>query len=418
MTDIGSLLENVHLHLGNLMRTIVLFILSAAVALAQSDDKLAAERKMAAEFVKQLGHARYTVREAAARQLLEMGPIAVTALEEGAKSTDEEVRNRSTALLPQARMAEWKRRSAAYLADKDAKQKHDLPLLPQWEKLFDKPDAASRKLFADMVRTSGEFLKAAESNANAGKALTERSKVLLDQVRGPKGQVNAELGEVAAVLFVEIVVLGRGNSPKGAFRDYQSSPAHLLSNPIVAEAIGAHDTGPVVRNLLLKWTQAQTGFDYIGFQRFATLVQKKPFPEAVPYLAKCAKDKNSDVLSMRLLAIQALGKIGGKEAAAVLTDLITDSSSLFGGGGGGQDYRLGDSALALSIKMAGKKLSDYSLNHGGGIGFSTGDDNEIISLDLYSFPNAEAREKAIKKWKEETAGKKDSKDGKDGKEKK
>src|SRR5437899_2395962 len=94
---------------------LVLFVIAAfAVADPPADEKATAERKKAAELVKQLGHAKYSVREAAAKQLVEMGPNAVAALEEGTKAVDEEVRNRSVALLPQAKSAEWRRRSAAY----------------------------------------------------------------------------------------------------------------------------------------------------------------------------------------------------------------------------------------------------------------------------------------------------------------
>jgi hypothetical protein len=389
------------------MRAFSLLLLTAAIAIAdpKPGDVGTPEHKQAGELVKQLGHPKYTIRESAAKQLLKMGPTAVVALIEGTKASDEEVRNRSAALLPQAKAAEWKRRSAAYLADAEGKQKHDLPLLAEWEKLVGKPDVGSRKIFAQMISADGEFLQAVASDKKkAAKVCNDRCKNVLAELRTAKGQIKGDLGDVAALLFLDTF------APSQYDWSNQAYPCHLLTNPIVIETLDAADTGPALRRLLMKWAEARPAHDSYSFQRFASLVQKKPFPEAAGYLAKTATDKNADVLSTRLLAVQALGKVGGKEAAATLAGLVEDATPLFNGST--EDYRLGDSALAASITMHGKKLADFSLTHNGGIGFSNGDGDEIVSLELHGFANADARAKAIKKWKEEIAVKKDGKEKK------
>jgi hypothetical protein len=386
----------------------VTFLLLASTAVALCADEKTAEQKQAAELVKQLGNPKYAVREAAAKRLLELGPSAVAAISEGTKATDEEVRNRCIALLPQAKAVEWKRRSAAFLADADAKQKHDLPLLADWEKLLGNLSAGSRKVFADMVRADGELLEGvAADRKKAAKLCSDRCKIVLAEVRTAKGQVKGDPGDIAALLFVDIL------SPTHYDWSSQAFPCNLLGNPALIDALGDADAGPVFRRLLLKWAETRPAQDSFAFQRFAMLVQKKPFPEAGAYLAKVAKDKKADVLSTRLLAVQALGKVGGKEASEALGELVTDTTSLFNGGGfGSEDYRLGDAALATWITMDGKKISDYGLRHHGGIGFGTGDGDEIISLELHNFANADERAKAIKKWKEEVDQKKDAKEKK------
>jgi glutathione S-transferase len=397
------------------MRSVLLLILSVAVAVAdpKPGDEGTPEYKKATELVKQLGDKRYTVREAAAKKLVEMGPGAVVALTEGTKSTDEEIRTRSVALLPQAKAAEWKRRAAAYLADTDGKQKHDLPLLSEWEKLVGKIDAGSRKLFAEMVRTNGEMLEQVAADRKKTQSIcTARCKIVLAQVRTAKAQIKAELGDVAAILFVDSL------SPTQHDWSSRTSPAYLAANPTVIDTMDAEGTGPVLRRLIVKWVEAHPARDHIVCQRFAMLVQKKPFAEAAPPLAKMAKDKNADALSIRLLAIQSLGKVGGKEAAATLAELVPETTHLFGGGGfgNGNDYTIGDAALAASLKMHGKKLSDFGINNQGGIGFGTGDGDEIISLELYGFNTADGRAKAVKKWKEEVHEKREeTKDGKEAK---
>jgi hypothetical protein len=386
------------------MRATLILLLAAGLALAdpKPGEEGTPEHQQAANLVKQLGDKRYATREAAAKKLIEMGPAAVPALTAGTKSEDEEVRNRSIALLPQARAAEWKRRAAAYLADAEGKQKHDLPLLDQWDKLVGKPDTGSRKLFAEMVKTNGELLQKATDRKVAAAAVTERCKIIVAQTRGPKGQVKAEIGDLATILFVDGLV-----PPKNANWS-QDAPAKLLANPTLSENIGETDMGPALRKVLAKWFGARPAHDNMAQQQFSLLAQKKPFPEAGPVLAKLAKDKNADIFSVRMLAVQALGKVGGKDAESVLNELVSDKTPLFGGGGPNEHF-LGDTALAASLTLHGKKLTDFGLRSNGSVGFSTGDDSDIISINLYGFNSVDGREKAIKKWKEEVIDKKDSK---------
>jgi hypothetical protein len=383
-------------------RTIGLLLLSAAAALAAPlpGEEGTPEYEKAKALVQQLGHARFAVREAAAKQLVEMGAAAVPALAAGTKATDEEVRTRSTALLPQAKAADWRRRADLYLADKDGTQKHDLPLLADWDKLVGKPDAGTRKLFAEIVRTKGEFLAAvAADRAKAADTCARECKLALERLRGPKGQVKAEVGEVAAFLLVDTI------APAKTFNWAQpAAPALLLQNPALPEAIGSAETGPALRRLLTHWAEARSQPLNVGVQQFVGLVRKKPFPEAVPALAKWAKDKKADTLTVRLLAIDALGKAGGKEATETLVSLLDDTTPAFGGRMGAQDeLRLGDSAFAALVQMNGKKLADYGLNGNMAVGFANAPGDEPIHLNLYSFNSADARKKGLDKWKAEAA---------------
>jgi hypothetical protein len=104
---------------------------------------------------------------------------------------------------------------------------------------------------------------------------------------------------------------------------------------------------------------------------------------------------------VRLLAIDALGKVGGKEATEALTSLIGDKTQVFGGGP--NEYHLGDSALAALIQMKGKKLPDYGLTNNIGIGFASAPGDEPIMLSLHGFNGQDARKKAIEKWKADAA---------------
>jgi len=387
------------------MRSVLTLLIAATIATAapKPGEKGTPEFDKAAELVKQLGHPRFAAREAAAKRLVEMGGAAVPALAAGTKSDDEEVRTRSTALLPQAKAAEWKRRADAYLADKGGKEKHDLPLLAEWEKLVEKPDAGSRKLFAEMIRTGGDLLETVAANPKAaGPAAVERARLIRDRVQTSRGQLKAEPGELAGIFFVEVMATGSGPAAGPGRPSRSSSPAQLLANPTWPDALDAADMGPAVRKLLARWAGTRSVRDTMAQQQFALLAQKKPFPEAAPALAAVAKSKDADLLSVRLIAVQALGKVGGKEADATLTELIGDTASIFGGP---DEHRLGDSALAALVQMHGKKLADYGLTNNLGIGFAAGPGDDVVMLQLYGFHGTDARARAVKKWKDETSKK-------------
>jgi hypothetical protein len=388
------------------MRTLVfLAISSAAVVAAPSPgDPGTPEHAKATDLVKQLGHPRYAIREAAAKQLLEMGGAAAAALREGQKSTDEEVRARSATLLPQAIALDWQRKADAYLADTKGTGKHDLPLLADFEKLVGKPDAEQKKLFAAMVRTNGPLLEEAAADQKAiPKALSARSRLLIETHKVGDKQVKIDPAEVAALLFVQTVSKGARDRGRGSSA---TAPALLLGNPGVGDAVADKDAGPAFRKLLVRWAESLPTQDTTSRRSFCLAARKYSLPEAVPELAKYAKDKQSDVLSVRALAVEGLGKAGGTEATAALESLISDTTDVLNFGGGMESYYLGDSALAALLTMQKKKLSDYGMNHQIGIGFDFGDGGEGVSLSLHGFTSNDARKKAIQRWKDETAKKK------------
>ena len=90
-------------------------------------------------------------------------------------------------------------------------------------------------------------------------------------------------------------------------------------------------------------------------------------------------------------------------AAAALAELVPDESRMFRGDRS-DDQRFGDQALAASLALHGKKVEDYGLTRSNQMFFPpVGKDN--IPMIVYGFPNAEARAKAIAKWKDEVVEK-------------
>ena len=381
----------------------MLLLVSATLAVAapKPGAEGTPEFEKASGLVKQLGHPRFAVREMAARQILEMGGAAVTAVTAGTKSDDEEVRTRCLALLPQTRALEWKRRVDAYLADTDGKQIHELPLLAEWEKLTGKPDPGSRKVYADMVRTSGDFLERfAERKSPA--VIAEQCRAVLARIKSSSGQIKAPAGELAALVFADTF-----NPELRQRRTIHVPIGDILNNPTWRDALDASEIGPPLRKLVVQWWVDSGGpGDSNSWRQFANLVRTKPFPEAVPALAKIATDKKADSISMRLIAVEALGKVGGKEATSVLMGLLTDTTKVFGGGE--EEHLISASALAALLTINGKRLADFGLTENFGIRFPSVDGEEGFSFTLHGFRNADARKKAMQKWKDESE-KKDKK---------
>jgi HEAT repeat protein len=378
----------------------ILLAAAFATSEAKPGDVGTPDYEKAAELVKQLGDSQFTVREAAGKRLIELEFAAVPALKEGLKSSDEEIRSRCESLLPKAKAAGWKRRCAPYVADADSKRTHELPLLADWQKLTGKHDVASRKHLAEVLERNGDLLSEAATDRKMGPGVcASRCTALLEALKtATKGQAKAELADVSAVLLLDATF-------KSPF-DMRSPAAliELLKNPSVPDALGAPEAGKAFRKLIVGWAEAQSpNFSSEAYVRFADLARKTPFAEAVPALIKLAQSNRPRSLAERLLAIDALGMIGGKDAAAALAGIVPNDKTMFEGDMW-KEYREGDSALAASLKMHGKRPEDYGL-----IASKQSLINVIQSesfpIDVYGFRDADARTKAVAKWKEEVVTK-------------
>ncbi len=102
-----------------------------------------------------------------------------------------------------------------------------------------------------------------------------------------------------------------------------------------------------------------------------------------------------------MIAVDALGKVGGNDATAALAALIGDKTELSNGG----RHQLGDAALAALIQMRGKMPTDYGIDNDFEMAFGTRTPGKAIPLTLYGFHTAGERAKAIEKWKAESAKK-------------
>ena len=376
--------------------TLILLVLPLlAVAGPKPGAEGTPEYQTAADLVRQLGDPRFSVREAAGKKLVEMGAAAVPALAAGTRSADEEVRTRSAALLPQAEAVGWSRRADAFLADPDGK--HDLPLKAEWDKLAGKPDAGSRRLYADMLRAAGPLLETVATDRTAGRAaVAARAKGLLDTNRAKGAQVEVPAGAVAAVLFAQAVL----KDPAGPAGRERVEPLYLLANPATAAALGDRQVGPAFRKLVVGWVESRPADEHMSTLYFALLAHRRPFPEADPVLVRLATKHAS--VQVRWVAMEALGRSGTETATAKLTELLADTTTMYDNlGNQGAGHQVRDCALAALAGGRGRDPAAYGMDGYMTANFWFGGTADTITLSLRGFPTAADREAGFRKWRAE-----------------
>jgi PBS lyase HEAT-like repeat len=382
---------------------ILLFLVGAgSPAEPKSGDAGKPQHQTATELVRRLGDKRYAVREAAAKALAELGPDAVRALRSGIESADEEIRTRCAALLPAARAADWRRRADAYLADPEGKEKHNLPLLADWERLIGKSDAAARKLFADMVRTNGIFMEDTAADRKSGqKAVDNRSREALVKSWNtpPPGGLSA--ADLAAILFARAVV---GGDPPIRPLDWFDT-GYLLRDHGVAAAIQATDTGRAFRLVLARWAESRPLTDVVASSLLSELAMFHSLPEAVPALVRYVNNATGG--TSRGEALTGLAKVKTNAAAEALAGMLDDPSNLWAKAGPGDiQSELRACALATLVKLKGKDPKDYWLTET--VRWKRASPSraaDVAFVQLYGFASEKARTEGLAKWRAEAAGK-------------
>jgi hypothetical protein len=360
------------------------------------------EHRTASELVRQLGDAKFAVREAAAKKLVDLGGAAVPALVTGTRSADEEVRTRSAALLPRAEAVGWGRRADAFLAD--SADQRDLPLLAEWDRLAGKPDAGTRRLYADMLRGGGSLLEAVAVDREAGRtSLAARARALLATNRAKGTQVEIPAGAVAAVLFAQAVL--KDPTPDWPADAGRHEPLYLLANPTVTAALGDRVVGSVFRRLVVAWIESRPADEHMSALYFALLAHRRPFPEADAVLIRLATKHQS--VQIKWVALESLGRSGTAVAVAKLTELLDDKTAMYENlDSGDAGHQVRDCALAALAGGSGKDPAAYGLTSYMSAGFWFGGTDDAVRLHLRGFKSSADRDRGLRKWKEEGRGKK------------
>jgi hypothetical protein len=371
------------------------------------------ELSKARELVQRLGNEVYAEREAAERELAQMGRLARPALLDGVNTDpDPEVRARCGTLLPKATAEEVKARLDAFMADAEGKYEHDLPgwhklraaVRGEW-KMFGwtytaRPDSdlAARELFIEFMQAPGgrKLLAAVDGPPDElGRAVAARKQDLYSArfPRTPNAKAYAPTAaEVAVAVFAESQVssrrvprstaltsvittsglptLVRGSDGRakalqavmGAWFDSRTEPAELYSALSLANSMQNEQAACRLASRMMA-TNGLQGF-YKG-QALATLVRHK-----------------------------ATDQLPAIERAFTDTAILTTMVRVVNGQQVRQSVEVRDAALAAALVMTGQDPSAYGFD-----AFPRSAGNVNFSYTWARIPE-DKRKAAFEKWNE------------------
>lgn len=157
------------LYQGNSMKSLIPCLLAVVVWLSAVPARLAKQEKtppeielLAKELVGKLGNPKYLEREAASRELANLGLDARQAIEQGCKNPDPEIAARCESLIPLLRTLDLQRRIEEFAADQEGHFENALPLGVTYEKICGN-DESARKCFVALCRNHLRMLDEAAS---------------------------------------------------------------------------------------------------------------------------------------------------------------------------------------------------------------------------------------------------------------
>ncbi len=359
-----------------------------------------------AQWIEQLGHESYQVREQASAELARAGLAAADALKAALRHPDLEIRRRARWILAQVLEADHRQRLEKFLADPTGSPEHSLPLWRRYRELVGH-DEGARKLFAAMQRAEGALLEAVEVGGSAAvESVRARLQQLIQRMQLPSPiPYQPSLGTSAAFLFV--TSLPELELPVDLAETHyiynlvhQQGFQQLLQGPDTAERAAA-------RRLLGLWIlrplgpqAVQTGLLHNRLQ----LALQHRMPEGLVLAVELleAKEKVKPHGYMYGQAVCALGLLGGKTYAEHLVPLLEDSHECVRIGMNNKQIsvEVRDVALAWLVHLTDQKHADYGMPEAGR------EFERLRQMPQY-YPNFTAfrysegahREEAIKKMK-------------------
>ena len=345
--------------------------------------------------VEQLGDTSYAVREEAAKRLVSHGLAAKGVLKEALDDADLEVRIRAQHILACVRQSELEARLAAFIADVDGREDHNLPGWAPYKELVGGSRDA-RKLFAEMIRSEASLLTAYEKgSADLPQLFAARMASMQPHVVGVVNRTN----EIPAPTMATLLLIGADKiveqNSSGMSRLYS-----LLNQPTARHVITAGKHASLLTELLEEWvTSDNSTVTHFGMM----LVLKYDLKEAGLQQAKKVISRHAATSSSILpYAIIAVGKYGGEEHASLLESLLGNKTVCHTWTNralkkdGSIKIQVRDVALAMILHVTGRDLARY------GFKLLRQNPETLYYIYTFGFVDDKEREAAHAKWAEES----------------
>jgi len=369
--------------------TLALLLPAATAPPAQAKNPALSTSDRSVALVQQLGAARFSDRERAMRELVDMGLSALSALEKAIESGhDAEVRSRCEQIMESIKRRDFQRRLARFAEEPLGGRDFELPGWKRFEQLVGETKQ-SRRLFVEMLKSEGTLIRALEKSDTAAAAALEARCLQLQYQRNTRSGV-VQKASLAAVLFLaaneQITLTSRTDSYIYSLT-YRASSA-LLNNNSDAEV-------KILRKLLGSFVGRGDAGNGVGYQRLL-LAMRFDLKEGLKPAKEMAKMPGL-VTHVRQYAILAVAKLGGKQEIPVLEGLLDDKTVLYRRRSGKSttfECQVRDIALAglwLLVKEDPKKRGFPNIRT---------NTYSLFSTSTVGFSNDAERSKALKMWRE------------------
>lgn len=372
----------------------------APVNATESSPKPAPPNEEILALVDQLGHNDFAQRDQAKQALEKIGLQAREALIAGLKNSDPQIRRSCRNILRDVLFTSHQQKIEAFIADTKGEKDHDLP---GWERFREIAGSGpeARQLFVTMQQTEQGLLASLEAGEGA---VIDAMRLRLVQITQMMSNANVKLRKQPDVGTIATLMLVSSYDEFDLPLDITNNSAwyNTLRNTTFKNRI-KENKEPALRALVNQWVmRSVTG----------SLVYQK-LTLAVELQLKSGLDLAMVELYGKTLqgsympyAFTAIGKIGGRDYAAVFADMLEDQSVcsrrtvVKNGKGVVMNIEVRDVALAWLIHLTGQKHDDYLLPQAAKAFERLKGNVTYLSPSYLAFQSKEDRTKALTKWKE------------------
>lgn len=340
--------------------------------------------------VLQLADPDFGVRQAAHRQLLNMGTACLPVLKEYREAADNELR------LSVVRLSE-RIRDAAHESAIDDFLKHQVDL-PGWDRFRELSDdnTASRRLFSQVYREQrAGLLELTDPGADLPGLL---DRWLADRAGASDPPARPDRYRRVLISLAVAGIFGALPPEKGAAPSLQIRLGQWLSTAAHRKMLEDPDYGRLCRRAAITWIRAPEANPVVLPAKISA-ASSLDLPEGLDTAIQCLQMDDIPGLHRRA-AISMVARMGRAEHIPVLESLLDDKLVVYRGTGRDPEGRLvtytgqmGDVALAALVCLTGQEYGDY-----GFVADRQDDLRRPLPLTLAGFPSGDDREAARQRW--------------------
>jgi len=363
-----------------------------------------------AVLVRQLGASSYTMRERAARQLLEIGIAAKPALVRGMEHEDLEIRLGAHRILVQVMQQDFDARIAAFIQDEGGSGTHDLAGWPMFREQLEDTEH-TRRLYAEMLRAENDLIVAtAQKDPALEQMLVDRIQYLTSSRARMLGhQAAVTDATLATLLFVgqqaqqtrpeanQVASVSAATSRIYSLLNYSASKNAMLQ--------GAY--APQMKQLLAGWIDGLTDSpEQYGWSYAMQLALKFNLREQGPRVARKVLEQPGHNSSSIPYAAIVLGRFGTAKDIEHLAPHL-DNKQVFHTWSNRNlkkepiRIQIRDAVLAMMIRLKGENPAAY------GFELLQGDEQYIYKIYTLGFLEDSQRDAALAKWHDRDEQKKE-----------